>query len=180
MSALRRGVSGAASIVQTETNDASSERYSCMPVCRITIDFESAGPCIGPAGDVLYVPLRIIGGAVTGLGVDKRVLYGSDFASMYADEKLVHDGKFVIGDSAGNALIWYDGTSRGQEGAYDELLEGTLPGAMPSRLNLHAVSTNPQWKILNGSPLLGVGSFDGSAGKLEFTLLSISETALLA
>jgi len=128
---------------------------------------------------VLYVPLRIIGGGVTGLGPDKRVLYGSDFASMYADEKLVHDGNLVIGDPAGNALIWYDGTSQGQEGAYDELLEGGLPGPMPSRLNLHAVSTNPLWKVLNGKPLLGVGSFDGAAGTLEFTLLSITENQAL-
>ena len=92
---------------------------------------------------------------------------------MYADEKLVHDGSFAIADPAGDVLIWYDGASQAREGAYDAVLDGQLPGRAPCRLSVRSVSTAPEWRALNRRPLFGVGSFDGTAGTLEFTVLSI-------
>ena len=122
--------------------------------------------------------MRIIGGSVTGLGSEKRVMCGTDFAAMYGDEKLVHNGNVVIADPAGDVLLWYDGPSQAEEGAYDDLLDGRLPGKIPSRLSVRVISTGPAWRTLKRRPLLGVGSFDGTSGTLEFTVLSVTETAL--
>jgi hypothetical protein len=118
--------------------------------------------------------MRITGGIVTGVGLPKRVLCGTDFAVMGADEKLVHNGNFVIADPAGDVLMWYDGASEAREGAYDELLEGLLPRKIPCRLSLRSISTAPEWRMLNRRPLVGVGSFDGGAGTLDFVVLSIT------
>jgi hypothetical protein len=153
------------------------EPYSCTPICKIVIMLEGVTAAIGPAGDALYVPMRITGGTVTGDGSTKRVICGTDFAVMYADEKLVHNGNFVIADPAGDILVWYDGPSQAAEGAYDELLDGHLPGKIPCRLSVRSVATGPEWRALNRRPLLGMGSFDGADGTLEFTILSITETA---
>ena len=152
--------------------------YSCTPICHIVLTLEGLTPAIGPAGDNVYVPMRITGGSVTGLGSEKRVICGTDFAAMYGDEKLVHNGNVVIADPAGDVLLWYDGPSQAEEGAYDDLLDGRLPGKIPSRLRVRAISTGPAWRTLKRRPLLGVGSFDGTSGTLEFTVLSVTETAL--
>jgi hypothetical protein len=136
---------------------------------------EAVIPAIGPAGDRLYVPMRITGGSLIGIGPEKPVLCGSDFALVNADETIAHDGRFIVGDPAGDVLIWYDGISRGAEGVYDAIIDGQLPGRIPSRLNVRVISTGPDWRSLNRVPLLGVGWFDGVAGSLEFTLLSAIE-----
>lgn len=128
---------------------------------------------IGPAGDTLYVPLRITGGAVTGLGAAKAVLGGIDFALMHPDEKLTHCGRFVARDCAGDILFWYDGTSEATEGAYDELLDYRLPGGIPARLIVRTVSTNPEWRSLNRRPLVGIGTIDAAAGELDFVLHTV-------
>lgn len=153
------------------------EPYSCTPICKIVIRFEALTAAIGPAGDALYVPMRIVGGHITGAGPERRVISGTDVAVMYADEKLVHNGCFVIADPTGDILVWYDGPSQASEGAYDDLLDGQLPGRCPCRLSVRTISTGPEWRSLNRRPLLGVGSFDGVAGTLDFTLLSVTELA---
>jgi hypothetical protein len=156
-----------------------TERYSCTPVCHILIVLEASTSAIGPAGDVLYLPLRITGGTLTGMGPEKRIICGTDFAEMYADEKLVHNGNLVVADPAGDILIWYDGTSQAREGAYDDLLEGKLPESATTRLSIRTISTNPAWRALNKKPLLGIGSFSATATTLELTLLSLTENEAL-
>ncbi len=152
------------------------EPYSCTPICKIVLTFEGVTAAIGPAGDNVYVPLRITGGMVSGPGPAKRIICGTDFAVMYADEKFVHNGNFVIADPAGDILVWYDGPSQAGEGAYDDLLDGQLPAKSACRLSVRTVSTGPEWRTLNRRPLLGVGTFDGATGTLEFTLLSVTES----
>ena len=152
--------------------------FTCTPVCRAVFIFESLAAAIGPAGDVLYVPLSITGGRVTGKGSEKRILGGSDFAMMYADEKLVHDGNCVVTDPMGDILLWYGGFSQAQEGAYDALLDGRLPAKAQSHCSVRIVSTNPQWRFLNRKPLLGIGSFDGNIGILELTILMVTADAV--
>ncbi len=151
------------------------EPFSCTPICKIVLTLEGLTAAIGPAGDRLYVPLRITSGTVTGGGAANRVHSGTDFAVMYADEKLVHNGNFIIDDPAGDILVWYDGPTQAAEGAYDDLFDGRLPGKSPCRLSVRTISTSPEWRTLNRRPLLGVGSFDGTTGTLEFTLLSITK-----
>jgi hypothetical protein len=151
------------------------EPYSCSPVCRIVIALEPLTSAIGPVGDNLYVPLRITGGAVRGVGEEKRVLSGGDFVVVYADEKLMHNGRFVAEDPDGNILVWYEGTTLAAEGAYDEVLEGQLPRISPCRLSVTFASTGPAWRSLTRRPLLGVGSFDGQAGRLNVVVLSVTE-----
>jgi hypothetical protein len=141
----------------------------------MVIVVEGLTAAIGPAGDAVYAPMRIAGGSMRGIGSEKSIVGGTDFAIMYADEKLVHNGNLVVADPAGDILIWYDGSSQADEGAYDELLEGRLPANIPCRLAIRAVSTNPAWRPLNRRPLLGIGSFDGNAGTLELTILSVLE-----
>jgi hypothetical protein len=141
-------------------------------MCRVAITLEAAALPFGPAGDVLFVPMRVTGGTVTGLGPARTVAYGTDFGSMFADEQFVHNGNLMVGDPAGNVLLWFDGTSQGEEGAYDGVIEGTLPGPLPSRFAVRVVSTNPLWKTLNKKPLQGIGSFDGASGTLAFALLA--------
>ncbi len=119
--------------------------------------------------------MRIVDGFVSGIGADKKVVGGSDFAMMYADEKLLHEGVFVATDPTGDVVLWYDGTSQGQEGAYDGLLDGDVPSDMPTRVTVRTASTSPEWRRLNRKPLLGVGSFDGVSGILDVTVLSITE-----
>jgi hypothetical protein len=148
--------------------------YSCTPICHVTVNVEGLTAAIGPAGDNVYVPMHITGGSVSGAGAEKRVICGTDFALMSADEKLVHNGNFVVADPAGDILFWYDGVSRASEGAYDEVLDGKLPGNIPSRLSVRSISSGPEWKSLNGVPLLGIGSFDGTLGTLEFTVLFVT------
>jgi hypothetical protein len=130
---------------------------------------------IGPAGDAVHVPMRISGGSVSGIGVEKEIIGGTDFAVMYADENLVHNGNFVVAEPTGDILVWYDGTSQAREGAYDELLAGQLPGNIPCRLSMRLVSTSPEWRSLNRRPLFGFGSFDGDAGTLDLIVLSVTE-----
>jgi hypothetical protein len=151
----------------------------CTPVCRVQLLIEEFARPIGPAGDAVYVPLRITGGRVTGLGTDKRVLGGADVAVMNADESLIHQGSCVLADPQGNTVLWYDGASQADEGAYDDLLDGTLPRKIRSRLCVRIASTNPEWRSFNRRPLLAVGWFDGSAGVLEFVILSLAEQGAL-
>jgi hypothetical protein len=151
------------------------DSFSCVPICHVVLTLEALTAAIGPAGDNVYVPMRITGGTVTGVGPKKSIICGTDFALMFADEKLVHDGNFVIADPAGDVLIWYDGASQAAEGAYDDLLDGQLPGKIPCRLGVRSISTGPEWRSLNRRPLAGVGWFDGAAGTLEFTLISIND-----
>lgn len=151
------------------------EPYSCTPVCRMVVALEPLVLPMGPAGDRLYVPLRITGGRVFGVGSDKNILGGDDFTIMYADEKLVHDGRFVVEDPAGDLIVCYTGTTLAGDGAYDEMLDGQLPASAPCRLSVELVSTAPAWRTLVRRPLLGVGSFDGPAGRLEITVLSVTD-----
>jgi hypothetical protein len=152
------------------------EPYSCTPVCRIVIALEPLTSAIGPAGDRLFVPLRITGGSIKGVGCEKRILGGDDFAVMYADEKLTHDGRFVAEDPVGDVLVWYTGASLAGEGAYDDLLDGQLPVAASTRLSVIFVSTGTLWRSLTRGPLFGVGSFDGVAGRLDVTVLTVTAT----
>jgi hypothetical protein len=154
---------------------ALSDAYSCTPIGHVLVTLEALTAVIGPAGDVLYVPMRITGGLVTGIGAAKTIVGGSDFASMFADERLVHDGSFAVADLTGDIVFWYGGTSEAQEGAYDAILGGELLGKIPCRLSVRSVSTSRGWSSLNRRPLLGAGWFDGITGTLEFTLLSIAE-----
>ena len=151
------------------------EPYSCTPVCRIRIVLERLTEAVGPVGDTVCVPMRIVKGSVSGIGLEKRVTGGSDFASMYADEKLVHDGAFVATDPTGDLVVWYEGTSQAAEGAYDSLLDGELPADIPTRISVRTSSTSVEWKELNRRPLLGVGSFDAPSGTLDVTVLSVTE-----
>ncbi len=148
--------------------------YSLRWICQIVITLEGLTAAIGPAGDALYVPMRITGGSATGAGAEKYVVCGTDFAVMHADEKLVHHGNFVIADPAGDILVWYDGPSQAAEGAYDDLVDGLLPRSASCRLSVRTISTGPEWHALNRRPLLGVGSFDGTTGTLDFALLSVT------
>jgi hypothetical protein len=150
------------------------EPYSCTPVCRIVVALEPLTSAIGPAGDRLCVPFRTAGGSIQGIGGEKRILGGDDFAVMYADEKLTHDGRFVAEDPIGDVLVWYTGTSQAAEGAYDDLLDGRLPVAASCRLSVTFVSTGALWRSLTRRPLLGVGSFDGVAGRLDVTVLMVT------
>jgi hypothetical protein len=161
-------------------HDIRSRRpFTCTPICRVTLRLEELARPIGPAGDAVFVPLRIVGGRVSGLGGEKHIVGGADIAVMSADEKLVHNGACVVADPSGNTILWYDGASTAQEGAYDDLTDGVFPPKIPSRLCVRIASTNPEWRSFNRKPLLGAGSFDGSAGMLEFVILSLVELGVL-
>jgi hypothetical protein len=147
--------------------------YLCEPICRISIAIEPLTTAIGPAGDVLYVPFRITGGTVSGLGSETGSVTGTDFALMYADENLTHPGQFVVAHVAGDIMFSYAGTSQAPEGAYDELLDGKLPGKMPCKLTVQTASTHREWRSWNRRPLIAVGTFDGDAGRLDVMLLSM-------
>jgi len=147
--------------------------YSCTPIFRMIINVEGLVSPIGPAGDAVYVPMRISGGRIIGVDLEKHVISGSDFATMHADEAFEHNGRLVVGDPAGDILISYFGVSQAAEGAYDELLDGTLPRETPCRLNVQVWSTSPHWRALNRKPLLGVGTFEGSSGTLDVVVLSV-------
>jgi hypothetical protein len=157
----------------------SRDPFRCTPVCRVQIRIEELASPVGPAGDAVYVPLRITGGRVLGLGTEKHIIGGADLAVMNADESLVHSGTCVVADPQGNTILWYDGASQAEEGAYDDLLDGTLPPKIRSRLCIRIASTNPEWRSFNRRPLLGVGSFDGPSGKIEFVILSLAELGAL-
>ena len=149
------------------------ERFTCTPVCRIIAALLWPASVIGPAGDALLLPLQIVGGRVSGVGAEKRITYGADFATMRADEKLLHKGACVFADPRGDVLVSFDGMSQGEEGAYDDILEGRFTSRIPSRLAVRVTSTNPEWRRLNEWPLFGVGWFDAGAGTLDVTLISI-------
>jgi hypothetical protein len=155
------------------------DSFSCTPLCRIVVSLQPLAATIGPAGDVLHVPFRIAGGVVLGIGNPKAVLAGTDFLSVYADEQIVHNGNLVIAAPEGDVLLWYDGPSRAQEGSYDAILEGRFAGKSPCRLSVRTVSMNPEWRSLNRRPILGVGTFDGVVGTLEFTLLTVTDNDAL-
>ncbi len=144
-------------------------------MCRILIALEGIIAAIGPTGDALYVPMRITGGKAVGPGPERRIIGGSDIAVMHGDETFVHDGNFVIADPAGDVLVFYNGPSAAAEGTYDDVLDGRLPGRSACRLSVRTVSTSPTWRALNRRPLLGVGFYDGSIGRLEFTILTVIE-----
>lgn len=147
--------------------------YLCEPICRITIAIEPLTTAVGPAGDVLYVPFRITGGTLNGLTPEAGAVTGTDFARMYADEKLTHHGQFVVAHAAGDIMFSYAGMSQAPQGAYDELLDGKLPGKMPCKLTVQTASTHREWRSWNRRPLIAVGTFDGDAGLLDVMLLSM-------
>jgi hypothetical protein len=155
------------------------EAYTCTPICRVVLRLELLAAAIGPAGDILYVPFRIAGGRLTGLGPPAAAVAGGcDFAEMNADETLAHTGSVVLAAHAGDIVVLtYDGVTQFPEGSYDELLEGRLPSRGPSRLGVRTKSTNASWRSLNRMPLLGVGWFDGETTTLDVTLLAIAEYA---
>jgi hypothetical protein len=157
----------------------SSDPFTCTPVCRVHLQIEELARPIGPAGDAIYVPLRITGGRVIGFGAEKHIVGGADIAIMNADESLVHNGACVVADPRGNTILWYDGASQAEEGAYDDLIDGRLPPKIRARLCIRIASTNPEWRSFNRRPLLGVGFFDGSSGNLEFVILSLTEQGAL-
>ena len=157
----------------------SRDPFTCTPVCRVQIKIEALARPIGPAGDAVYVPLNITGGRVIGLGSEKYIIGGADIGVMNADESLVHRGNCVVADPQGNTILWYDGASQAEEGAYDDLIDGILPPRIRSRLCIRIASTNPEWRSFNRRPLLGVGSFDALAGRLEFVILSLVEHGAL-
>jgi hypothetical protein len=140
----------------------------------MVIAFEPLVSPIGPAGDRLHLPLRITGGRVSGLGSDKNILGGDDFAIMYADEKLIHDGRFAVDDPAGDLLVRYYGTTLAGDGAYDDVLDGHFPASAACRLSVELISAAPGWRTFVRRPLLGVGFFNGQAGRLEMTILSVT------
>jgi hypothetical protein len=72
-------------------------------------------------------------------------------------------------------LVWYAGPTLARDGAYDELLDGRLPACAPCRLSIELISTAPAWRSWTRRPLLGVGGFDGPAGRLEMTVVSVAE-----
>ncbi len=137
------------------------------------LEIEWLAYAIGPAGDTLYLPFRIVRGSFTGLGGEKTVLGGSDFAAMHADEMLCHDGRFLVGDPAGDIVFTYEGTSDAPEGAYDRILDGRMPGSMRCTLVVRATSHNDQWRPHQRRPLIGLGHLDARRGLLDFTLLSL-------
>jgi hypothetical protein len=147
--------------------------YLCQPICRITIAIEPLTTATGPAGDVLHVPFRITGGALSGMEAEAGSVTGTDFTLMYADEKLTHQGQFVVAHAAGDIMFSYTGTSQAPEGAYDELLDGKLPGKIPCKLTVQTASTHREWRSWNRRPLIAVGTFDGDAGWLDVMLLSM-------
>jgi hypothetical protein len=134
---------------------------------------EQLTAAIGPAGDMLYVPFRITGGTLSGTAFETPSINGTDFAVMYADGKLTHHGQFAVANPAGDIMFWYAGTSQAPEGAYDELLEGHLPGQIPCKLTVQTASTHPEWRSWNRRPLVAVGTFDGVANRLDVMLLSL-------
>jgi hypothetical protein len=148
-------------------------RFLCEPICRVAIAIEPLTTTIGPAGDMLYVPFRITGGTMSGLGPEATSITGTDFAVMYADEKLTHHGQFVVAHADGDIMFSYAGTSQASEGAYDELLRGEFPGKIPCKLTVQTASTHREWRSRNREPLIGVGTFDVAAGQLDLVLLSM-------
>jgi hypothetical protein len=140
-------------------------------LCRVSLILRPLVSVIGPAGDVLHLPFAIVGGIAEGTDVGGTIVAGVDFTAVYADEKILHDGRFVVSDPAGDVIVRYEGTSQAQEGAYDALLEGELPGPLPGRFSARAESTRPAWRRLNRVPLLGSGVFDATAATLTITLL---------
>jgi hypothetical protein len=157
----------------------SRDPLTCTPICRVHIRIRSLARPIGPAGDVFYAPFRISSGRVVGFGAEKRIVGGADMAVMHADENLIHNGVCVVADPKGSTILWYDGTSQGEEGAYDGLLDGIVPANLRSRLCVRIASTNPGWRSLNRNPLLAAGSFKWAAGSLEFVILSLAENGAL-
>jgi len=149
------------------------DEYLCEPICRITVAIEPLTTAIGPAGDMLYVPFRITGGTIGGLEPDTGSITGTDFAVMFADEKLTHNGQFVVTHPAGDIMFSYAGTSQAPEGAYDELLEGNVPGKIPCKLTVQTASMHREWRSLNRQPLIAIGTFDGIEGQLDIVLLSM-------
>jgi hypothetical protein len=141
--------------------------FLCAPICRISIAIEPLTTTIGPAGDILYLPFWISGGVLSGLDPEASAITGTDFACMYADEKLVHQGQFVVAHPDGDIMFSYAGTSQALQGAYDELLDGKLPQRIPCKLTVQTSSTHREWRLWNRQPLIAVGTFDGVARQLD-------------
>jgi hypothetical protein len=128
---------------------------------------------VGPAGDLLHLPLRITGGTVTRFGADNEVVCGTDFALMYADGRLAHDGRFAAGNGEDAVLFRYGGFSAAGIDAYDALLDGQVPARAPSELVVCTASTCAEWRLHNRRPLVGIGTIDLSAGELVFILRTL-------
>jgi hypothetical protein len=139
----------------------------------VRLEIELLADPIGPAGDTVYLPFRIVRGAFTGFGAQKLVLGGNDFAAMRADELLCHSGRFLVDDPAGDIVFTYEGTSDAPEGTYERILDGRMPGSMRSTLVVRATSHNGQWRPHQRRPLIGLGNLDARRGLLDFTLVSL-------
>jgi len=140
---------------------------------RITLSIEFIVQPIGPAGDLIHLPLRITGGTVTSFGADNNVVCGTDFVSMYADGRLAHDGRFAAGGGEGAVLFRYGGFSAAGVDAYDALLDGLAPPRSSSELVVCTASASAPWRFLNRRPLVGIGTMDLSAGAFEFILRTL-------
>jgi len=160
-------------LLKSQLWESNLDDFLCAPICRISIAIEPLTTTIGPAGDILYVPFWISGGVLSGLDPEASAITGTDFACMYADEKLVHQGQFVVAHPDGDIMFSYSGTSLAPQGAYDELLDGKFPEKMPCKLTVQTSSTHREWRCWNRQPLIAVGTFDGVARHLDIVLLSM-------
>lgn len=147
--------------------------FLCEPICRISLAIQPLTSAIGPAGDMLHIPFLITGGTLGEMDPRSGSITGTDFAVMYADEKLTHHGQFVVAHPAGDIMFSYTGTSEAREGSYDEVIEGQLPGTMSCKLTVQTASTNRDWQSYNRRPLIAVGTFDGLSGRVDLVLLSL-------
>jgi hypothetical protein len=150
------------------------ETFPCTSVCALRLDIELLVYPIGPAGDTLHLPFRVVRGAFTGLRNKKLVVSGNDFTTLRAGKCVCHSGRLLVGDPAGDIVFTYEGTSEAPEGAYDGILEGRMPGNMRSTLVVCATSHNEQWRPHQRRPLIGLGNLDARRGLFEFTVLSLT------
>jgi hypothetical protein len=150
-----------------------NEPYLCKPLCRIVLAFEPLAEAIGPAGDILHLPIQITAGTITGADLEGSTVSGTDLIVVYADEKMTHHGQTVISHASGPIILRYTGTSDADAGAYDDLVDGILPGNISTRLVVESISSRPDWRRLNREPLLAIGSLDCRRGALDLVLLSM-------
>lgn len=146
----------------------------CRPLYRIVIECTMLSRPIGPAGDVLYVPFYFSGGNIQSGQSTNPVRGGGDFAAMHFDEKMIHEGRFLVQSENDAALFFYNGTSQGPDGTYDALLEGRMPATMTSALSVRCIAAAPQWRDLNRLHLPATGTVDIAAGILKMTVWNVT------
>lgn len=155
----------------------------CKPLYRVVIECTMLSKPIGLAGDVLYVPFYFSSGKIQ-FGQSTGVVCGDgDFAAIHFDEKMIHEGRFLVQSENGAALFFFNGTSQGADGTYDALVEGRLPGTLSSAFSVWCISADAQWRDLNWLHLPATGTVDIAAVNLEMTagtLVRSYESALRA